>query len=173
LNLFKKGSQPSNGSSNDLSVVAQAKLSRTPIGVWTADVMLDGRGPVKMLVDTGASSSILNWKGVADMGLSRSSNGISPIATMGAMGADNMALALTHRFTVQRRYNLVSGSGSSSPGVPVGDTPANVDIGDIPVLAQLLSSGVGGILGADLLMRCDMVRLNMNGASPQIILFKE
>eukprot|EP00978_Attheya_sp_CCMP212_P000902 scaffold1948_cov52-Attheya_sp.AAC.5 len=173
LNLFKMGSPSSTGSSNDLSVVAQAKLSRTPIGVWTADVMLDGRGPVKMLVDTGASSSILNWKGVADMGLSRTSNGISPIATMGAMGADNMALALTHRFTVQRRYNLVSGSGSSSPGVPVGDRPANVDVGDIPVLAQLQSSGVGGILGADLLMRCDMVRLNMNGASPQIILLKE
>lgn len=56
---------------------------------------------MKVLVDTGAASTFLNCKGVADMKLLLSS---SPQIDMirgeqiGAMGADNGELQLTHQF---------------------------------------------------------------------------
>eukprot|EP00978_Attheya_sp_CCMP212_P011457 scaffold28271_cov60-Attheya_sp.AAC.2 len=46
--------------------VGETNLSMTPQGEWMADVWIDGRGPVTMLVDTGAQRSILNWKAVQD-----------------------------------------------------------------------------------------------------------
>lgn len=103
---------------------------------------------------------------------------------IGAMGADNMALELTHRYVLNRRWNLVGNgiasgsSGSYLPGMSLRGTEfsagINVDIGDLPVLEALREEGVGGILGADLLMMCDVVRFRgLNGRSPTMILMKK
>lgn len=169
-------------------VVAQGSLSLTKLRIYAADVTLDGRGPVKLLVDTGAASSFLNWAGVADMKLSSTATPhIEPIREqIGAMGADNMALKLTHRYTLRRRWNLVAANnavGDFCPGIGLsqdGDdqcSHVDIDIADLPVLESLKGDGVGGILGADLLMMCDVVRfcgLNDGGGSslPKMILMK-
>ncbi|KAL7464052.1 hypothetical protein ACHAXS_006761 [Conticribra weissflogii] len=167
------------------AIIARGPLTLTRLGIYTVQTTLDGRGPVRLLVDTGAASTFLNWKGVADMGLSKTS---SPQIernrdAIGAMGADNLALELTHRYVLKRRWNLVGngiagGSGGSYlPGMSLRGTSfsagINVDIGDLPVLEALRGEGVGGILGADLLMMCDMVRFRgLNGRSPSLILMK-
>ena len=157
-------------------IVAKGPLSLTKLRIYTADVTLDGRGPVKLLVDTGAASSFLNWNGVSQMKLSSSSPQINPIQdSIGAMGADNMALQLTHRYKVKRRYNLVAENNAVPlPGIGL-DEVCNVDIGDLPVLETLKSDDVGGILGADLLMMCDVVRFSglNGGGSPTMILMKQ
>ncbi|KAL7535375.1 hypothetical protein ACHAXR_011128 [Thalassiosira sp. AJA248-18] len=160
-------------------IVAQGPLSLTALRIYTADMTLDGRGPVKLLVDTGAAGSFLNWKGVSDMRLSTSSPQIEPIREqIGAMGADNMALKLTHRFTLKRRWNLVAENnavGDFCPGIGLRDNErSDIDISDLPVLEGLKGDGVGGILGADLLMMCDVVRFcGLNGSSPTMILMKQ
>ena len=167
--------------SNDLSFVAEGSLDMTKLGIYTVDTMLDGRGPVKLLVDTGAASSFMNWNGVADLGYSSSSQQIETIKdAIGAMGADNLALKLTHRYVLKRRWNIQArntASGVYSPGIALRGTEfengLNVDIGDLPVLDALRSDGAGGILGADLLMMCDVVRFNgLNSVSPRISLIK-
>lgn len=151
-----------------LKVVAEADMSITRLGVWTADVMLDGRGPVKMLVDTGAASSFLNWKGVSDLKLSRDSPDIARInGKMGAMGADNIAMELSHRY-VTKQINL--GSKSAYPGYAMEDNGVAIEIGDIPVLDTIKGDGVGGILGIDLLMRFGVVQMIFNGPVPRITL---
>ena len=69
-------------------VIGKADLILTSMRVWAANINIDGKGPVKMLVDTGAASTIMNWKGVADMGLSRSSDEVERnMNSIGAMGA--------------------------------------------------------------------------------------
>ena len=164
-------------------VVARGLLTSTKLRLFTADVTLDGRGPVKMIVDTGAASSFLNWAGVADMKLSSSSPQIEPIREkFGAIGADNMALELTHRFKLKRRWNVVAENnavGDFCPGVALGgsgdgDDGINVDICDLPVLDALKDDGVGGILGADLFMICDVVRFEgLNRSSPTMTLMRQ
>ena len=89
LDLYQQDSSPQVPRS--LGKVATAQMAMTGLGIYTVDVLLDGRGPVKMLADTGAASTILNWKGLSDMGLDQNS---SPEVTknredMGAIGADN------------------------------------------------------------------------------------
>jgi len=166
---------------NLADTVARGQLSLTQLRIYTADVTLDGRGPVKLLVDTGAASTFLNWKGVSAMKLSASSPQIEPLRErIGAMGADNMALELTHRFTLRRRWNLVAENtavGDFCPGIGLEEDQQNdVDISDLPVLEALKGDGVGGILGADLLMMCDVVRFSgLNGGSlrPSMILMKQ
>jgi hypothetical protein len=159
-------------------VVAKGTLILTRLRIHAADVTLDGRGPVRMLVDTGAASTFLNRKGVADMKLSLSS---SPQIDMirgeqiGAMGADNVALQLTHRFILKRRWNLVvSDNTLPCPGIKLNQSEvSNIDIGELPVLETLVRDGVGGILGADLLMICDVVRFSgLNSRSPEMILMQ-
>ncbi len=160
-------------------------LRLTRLRVYAADVTLDGRGPVGMLVDTGASSTFLNRRGVHDMRLSmHSSPRIEPIRgeAIGAMGADNLALRLTHRYQLRRRWNLVAentalgGLGLAGVEMREGDGEVdgrNIDIGDLPVLEALGGDGVGGILGADLLMMCDVVRFSgLNTGSPTMILMQ-
>lgn len=158
------------------NVVAKGNLVLTRLGIHAVDVILDGRGPVRMLVDTGAASTFLNRKGVADMKLSLSS---SPQIDMirgeqiGAMGADNVALQLTHRFILKRRWNLVVPENTlPCPGIKLNESEvSNIDIGELPVLETLAGDGVGGILGADLLMICDVVRFSgLNSSSPEMIL---
>ena len=115
------------------------------------------------------------------MKLSASSPQIEPLRErIGAMGADNMALELTHRFTLRRRWNLVAENtavGDFCPGIGLEEDQQNdVDISDLPVLEALKGDGVGGILGADLLMMCDVVRFSgLNGGSlrPSMILMKQ
>ena len=163
---------------NDNDIVAQGPLRLTRLRIYTADVTLDGRGPVKMLVDTGAASTFLNWRGVADMRLSSSSPQIAPIREqIGAMGADNRALQLTHRFRLKRRWNTVAENtavGDRCPGIGLPDDRySDIDISDLPVLETLKGDGVGGILGADLFIMCDVVRFcGLNGGSPRMILMK-
>ncbi|EJK72455.1 hypothetical protein THAOC_06016 [Thalassiosira oceanica] len=177
LRLSKDNPEPS--ISDQADTVAKGNLLMTKLRIYMAEVLLDGRGPVKLLVDTGAASSFLNWKGVSDLRLSNASPQIEPIReAIGAMGADNNALRLTDRFVLKRRYNLVADSVTASfcPGVALDGTKygegINVDIGDIPVLEQLRSDDVGGIMGSDLLMMCDVVRFSFNGASPKLVLMK-
>jgi len=151
---------------------AEISMRLTMLGIHMADVTLDNRGPVKMLVDTGAAATLLNWRGVADMGLSSDSPQVTRNSQdFGAIGADNMALRLTHRYVLGRSFNLSSKAEDQMTGVVLGGNKINIDIGDIPVLDILQNEGVGGILGADLLMQCDVVRLNLQG-SGKIILFK-
>ena len=173
LCLYKKDVDPPLPSHiGQLSIVAQGRLSLTRLGIYTTQTNLGGRGPVSMLVDTGAASTFLNWNGVSQLNLSRESPLVNPIAaSIGAMGADNMALQLTHRF-VLKRWNLSAENAYSPAGLPCPDG-INIDIGDLPVLEQLKGDGVGGILGADLLMMCDLVRFSgMNAGSPTMTLWK-
>ena len=144
--------------------VARTKMNESRLKIYTARVMLDGRGPVTMLVDTGAASSILNWRGLDQMGLARTSSEISPTPTdIGVIGADNAAFRLTHRYVMREGFNLVDDTNKGGlPGVELGST-VNIDIGDIPVLESLANENVGGILGADLLMQSDVVRLHFRG----------
>lgn len=158
----------------NLTVVAGSKMQLTNMGIYIVDTLLDGRGPVKMLVDTGAASTILNWKGVADMGLSKSSPSITlNNDQIGAMGADNVALSLTHSYMLKRRFNFPQETGKSSIGIRV-ESQVKLDIGALPVLDALQSYGVGGILGSDLLMKSDLLRLTeMTGPGAKISLYQK
>ena len=172
LSLFRRNlNPPAEAGTKKLAELAKTQMKVTRLGIWTAKVSLDGRGPVTMLVDTGAASTILNWKGLEQMGLSRSSPQVGPTPQeIGAIGADNVALRLTHRYVLKDGFNLVEGGSRGSenaslPGIAMKDgATTNIDIGSIPVLDSLGSEGVGGILGADLLMKCDLVRMNFKGA---------
>ncbi|GFH44630.1 hypothetical protein CTEN210_01104 [Chaetoceros tenuissimus] len=160
-------------SSMELMAKSQCKTCR--IGVWTVDMSLDGRGPVKMLLDSGAAATFLNWNGVTALNMDRSHPLIQRNTdAMGLMGADNVALQLTHRFVLKNRVNLtsdLSAVGAFGPlGIEVqsGDNgPLNIDIGDLPVLETLKGENVGGIVGSDLLMRCDLLLLDLKGSSSQ------
>ena len=159
-----------------LVVIGETDLLYTRLGVWMIQMKLDGRGPIKVLLDTGATSTILNWRGVAGMGLSSSSPQLSQNSSpMGAMGADNNALSLTHRIAVQRRVTFPTAANTvtSGPGISLSrDGLLNVDIGSLPVLDILEQDGVGGILGTDVLMRCSAVRLVFQGRNRKIILYE-
>jgi len=150
-------------------IAAQTNLSKTRLGIFVASTTLDGRGPVEMIVDTGAVSSFLNWKGASDMNLDKNHPLISYNRdAIGVMGADNNALALSHRFVLKRRVNFSSDAGDLTgmfaPGLDVsgdkdvGNNGVNIDIGDLPVLDNIKEAG--GILGSDILMLCDVVYLN-------------
>jgi len=130
------------------------------LGIFTTDVYLGDRGPVSMLVDTGAACTLLNWKGVADLGLSRDSKQLSPLnVPVGAMGSDNIAIQLSHRLNVSSKLQL--GCKDGLAGVALGEAGRlTIDIGQIPVIDNLQSQGVGGILGVDALMRCSVVRVS-------------
>jgi hypothetical protein len=154
---------------NDIQseTLAECNCSLSRLGIWTVDVMLDGRGPVKMLLDTGAASSFLNWKGAQDCNLNRDHPLVSRNRdAIGAMGADNKAFELSHRFQVKRRVNFKNSNVLEAFG-PLGiniteSGTLNIDIGDLPVLESLKSENVGGILGSDLLMRCDILELDFS-----------
>ena len=132
------------------------------LGIYTVPVFIGGRGPVQMLVDTGASCTLLNWKGVADLGLSQSSKQISRIAIpTGAMGSENVAIQLSHRLHVSSTFQL---GDTTLSGVPISpETRMPIDIGQIPVIDNI--PGVGGILGIDALMRCRTLRISTRHAA--------
>ena len=144
---------------NHEMVVVDTKLNMIgSLGIYTVPVYIGGRGPVQMLVDTGASCTLLNWKGVADLGLSPSSSKqISRIAIpTGAMGSENVAIQLTHRLHVSSSFQI---GDQLSSGIPISpETRMPIDIGQIPVIDNI--PGVGGILGIDALMRCRTLRIS-------------
>ena len=144
---------------NHEMVVVDTKLNMIgSLGIYTVPVYIGGRGPVQMLVDTGASCTLLNWKGVADLGLSPSSSKqISRIAIpTGAMGSENVAIQLTHRLHVSSSFQM---GDQLSSGIPISpETRMPIDIGQIPVIDNI--PGVGGILGIDALMRCRTLRIS-------------
>jgi len=156
------------GDDDDFQFAGFCDLMPVKMQIWTAYVYLDGRGPVKMIVDTGAASTILNWKGVKAMGLSKYSDIIVKSNTpMGAMGADNVALELTHRIVITEGFSVDSNEGISLSA----DDSVNVEIGELPVLTALETEGIGGLLGADLLGKCGAVRFNW-GAQNTLTLFR-
>jgi hypothetical protein len=95
---------------------------------------------------------------------------------MGVMGADNIALALSHRFVLKNSVNLTSDPTKLGPFQPLGVDiqtygSLNVDIGDLPVLSILQADNVGGIMGNDILMRCDVLHFDLGRpGSPEICL---
>jgi hypothetical protein len=163
-----------------MELLSKLDMKMCRIGVWTVDVVLDGRGPVKMLVDTGAASSFLNWKGVESLNMDRNHPLISRNTNaLGVMGADNNAFEMSHRFVLKRRVNLTSDPSSvgvfDPQGIDVTEMGSvNIDIGDLPVLETLASDGVGGILGSDILMRCDVLSFNYGtNESPSMSMHKK
>ena len=149
------------------------------LGVYAVDVTLGGRGPVKMIVDTGGSNTFLSWKGVSDLGLSRSSPALARIPNpMGAMGTTAQVFALTHRIHVSSQLQLGrttsnSSNDRSTEGLSLaGDKRLPIDIGDIPILQMMASQGVGGILGLDVFSRCKAIRLTLKGTQRELLLLQ-
>ncbi|KAL3782142.1 hypothetical protein ACHAWO_007502 [Cyclotella atomus] len=178
LRLYKT---PPTEQNDGMSVVAEGPLHLTKLGIYTVDTVLDGRGPVKLLVDTGAASTFMNWYGVSQLGYSKTSQQIEPIRdAIGAMGADNTAMRLTHRYILKRRWNIKANGQSQgvyTPGIGLKGTEfeagLNIDIGDLLVLESLRDDRAGGIIGADLLMLCGIVRFDgLNTVSPRMIVLQ-
>ena len=139
------------------------------LGIYAVDTWWAGRGPTRMLVDTGAASTYWSWSGVTqDLNIPRDSPMIQKLpGFMGIMGSDNMANPLTHRIYVSSRMGLKEGSG-----LALADKRLAVDIGDIPILQQLQQVGIGGILGLDVLRRCSVVRVQCRGNKPYLRLYQ-
>ena len=184
MNLYKTDFRPPYDES-DLEVVAEGELSPTRLGIWTVDTAFDiGTGkpgkPIKMLVDTGSTSTILNWRGLEQgLGMSRTSPEVRPQAATGAIGSDNVAMSLTHRIEVDQPVRFGTPRGRSPPrynGLAVGDgqPPLAVDIGEIAILdTQLAAENVGGILGMNVLSRASMIRMVFSGPIPRITLYQK
>jgi len=159
VSLFRTAADVPTLSAYDLIAEADMRMIGG-LGIFTVPVFFGGRGPVQMLVDTGAACTLLNWKGVSDLGLDRTSKQVQSIAATGAMGSDNVAIKLSHRLNVSSQVTLGLRSTTKLTGVSLaGRNRLSVDIGQIPVIDSLQSQGVGGILGIDALMRCGLVRL--------------
>ena len=89
---------------------------------------------------------------------------------MGIMGSDNMASPLTHRIYVSSRMCFAASPDEDSLSLADYRRMA-VDIGDLPILQQLRSQGIGGILGLDVLRKADVVRMRCRGAQPYLQLY--
>jgi predicted aspartyl protease len=152
---------------SSLSVVAEGPMFRTRLGIFTVDVWLDDRGPIRMLVDTGATSSFLSWQGVAGLGLPRSA--VVPLSNrVGALGSDNVAMRLTHTLPVEKSLTF----GRSANSVCIIPVNLSFDIGDIAILeTQLKPDNVVGILGMDLFLQCSVIRMSFTG-SPWVTLLQ-
>lgn len=183
LTLYKNDYRP-NYDENDLEIVAEAELSPTRLNIWTVDVAFDlGTGkrgtPIKMLVDTGSTSTILSEKGLEQMlGLSKASPEVKAQQEMGAIGSDNAAMSLTHKIEVDRPIRFGRQSGRSPPqynGLTIAEGQlATVDIGEIAILdTQLSADNVGGILGMNVLAKASMIRMVFSGPIPRITLFQK
>mmetsp|Transcript_1721 Transcript_1721/g.2472 ORF Transcript_1721/g.2472 Transcript_1721/m.2472 type:complete len:493 (-) Transcript_1721:363-1841(-) len=159
LNLVPTTISPPTYSLNQpMKVVATSKLKKTQLGIYLTHCVIDGR-EVNLVLDTGAGSTILNWNGLKQMKLDKDHPLVARITeSFGAMGADNFALPLTHRFAAKTRFNLEP--DGFHLGMELGNDVLNVDIGDLPILNQLQGEGAGGILGSDFLMRSDILRID-------------
>lgn len=174
LSLYKRGSTIPDVSS---ALVARGTMDLIPhLGIYTVDVMFGSRGPVKMLVDSGAAMTFLNWKGVGDLGLSQSDSSFVqrlPNA-MGAMGSDNIAMQLTHRIGVSSTMNLGNAMMAKNlSGVSLAESKRlTVDIGEIAILDTMRNQNVGGIMGINALMRATCVRLIFDGPKKEILMYQ-
>lgn len=125
--------------------------------LFTVDVCFGSRGPVTMLVDTGAAQTFLNWDGAADLGLSKDSEQLAPARTAG-MGGDNVVLEMSHEWVADDGQLRLGSSGATGKGSGVPLAGANrltIAIGEIPGLANM---PIGGILGMDAFLRCGLLR---------------
>ena len=157
--------------SEDRKIVAKGEMDMIPtLGIYTTNVMLGTRGPVSMLVDTGAANTFLNWYGVENgLKIDRNDNSfLQRISNWGAMGSDNVSMQLTHRINVSSTLNL---GDKQLPGISLKDSKRlSIDIGEIAILDSLRRQNVGGILGIDVFMRCSGVRLFFQGQKKEILL---
>jgi predicted aspartyl protease len=170
VTLYRKGKMPPPSSASG-SLVSQGTMSMIPgLGIYGVDVFFGGRGPVKMLVDSGAANTFLNWKGIGKLGISRDSNSVKRLDNpMGAMGSDNNVAMLTHRIHVSSTLQL----GSKTDGLSLkNEKRLHIDIGDIAILDSLQPYGVCGILGIDALMRCSCVRMTFGPSRQEVLLFE-
>jgi predicted aspartyl protease len=160
---------------DNLQVVAKGEMKLIPrLGIYSVNVYIGDRGPVEMIFDTGASASLLSWKGIADLGLSKHSNFVQPLTTrMGAMGSDNTAIQLSHRINISSKVDI--GKPGSYPGISLGagSKRLSMDVGDIPLLKSLENQGVGGILGIDALARCAVLRFKFRGNNRIITMLQD
>ena len=181
--LYKTDYRPPYDES-DLEVIAEGEMSPTRLGIWTVDTAFAlGEGkqgtPIKMLVDTGSTSTILSWKGLQDgLGLSRSSPEVQLQGGTGAMGLDGMGMSLTHKIEVNQPIRFGRPRGRSPPtysGLSIGESQkATIDIGEIAVVdQQLAADNVGGILGMNVLSKASMIRMVFSGPIPRITLFQK
>ena len=170
LVLYRKDAPPMNNDPR-LQIVAKGEMKYLPWGICSVDTWLGSRGPVTLLVDSGASSTFLNWVGVQELGLDRNNKShLMPIPNMGAMGSDNIAMQLTHRLHVSSTMKFEGQSLYSGLSL-AKERRLPIDIGDIGILDQMRSHKVGGILGIDALMRCASVRMSFGGPKREIIMF--
>jgi predicted aspartyl protease len=121
-------------------------------GIYAVDAWLDGRGPIRLLIDTGASSTFINPQGVKDLGFQMVD--LEPINSMGAVGSDNVAMSMTHRFFINKSICLGDGGRGR---IKLMD-PFEVCVAEIPILASM--PNVGGILGIDALRQCQYLRVS-------------
>ncbi len=175
LLLYKRGSNVPQVSSSTLA--AQGTMDLIPhLSIYTVDVMIGSRGPVKMLVDSGAAMTFLNWKGVGDIDLSRNDSSFLQRLprSMAAMGSDNIAMELTHRIGVSSTLNLGNSlTAKNLPGVSLeGSKRLSIDIGEIAILDSMRGQNVGGIMGIDALMRATYVRLILDGPKKEILMYQ-
>jgi predicted aspartyl protease len=171
VTLYRKGEMPPPGSVSG-SLVSQGTMSMIPrYGIYAVDVFFGGRGPVKMLVDSGATNTFLNWNGIDKLGISRDNNSVLKRLDnpMGAMGSDNNVAMLTHRIHVSSTLQL----GSKTNGLSLkNEKRLQIDIGDIAILDSLQPYGVCGVLGIDALMRCSCVRMTFGTSKQEVLLFE-
>jgi len=154
------------------TLVGNASISVIPqLGLHAVDVYLGGRGPVKMLIDSGASNTFLNWNGIDKLGISRDNDSFLKRLSnpMGAMGSDNNVARLTHRIHVSSTLQI----GSNAQGLSLKNKKRlSIDIGNIAILDSLEPYGVCGILGIDALMRCSCVRLVLETGKRELLIFE-
>ena len=182
ISLYKTDYRP-DFDEEDLEIVAEGELSPTRLGIWTVDMSLDlgtneknvAAKPIKMLVDTGSTSTILSWKGLQDgLGLSKSSPEVLAQNNMGALGSDNMAVSLTHKIEVERPIIFGRQRGASPHSGLAMDEKTIVDIGEVAVVdQQLAADNVGGILGMNVLSKAHMMRMVVTGPVPRLTLFQK
>lgn len=172
LRLYDRSMATPSSDSVNGTLVGNAKTFMVPqYGLHAVDVYLGGRGPVKMLIDSGASFSALNWNGIDKLGISRDDESFVKRLSnpMGAMGSDSNVAQLTHRIHVSSVLQV----GSKTRGLSLkNDKRLSIDIGNIEILDALASHNVVGILGIDALMRCSCVRLHLESEKMELFLFE-
>jgi hypothetical protein len=164
---FSKGANRS--PSGNLNIVAQAPLGILPERrLYTVDVYFDGKGPVSMLVDTTASVTMLSWKGVDALGLSRDIKYLQQVGPeTGNTESESKAAQLTHRLTVNSLFQL----GDKTMGLSLEGNQLAIAVGSIPDLDDYDNTGrLAGVLGIDVLLRFSVCRIEYQENPPITLL---
>ena len=154
LNLYKKEKRPPVPEGRKLEL--ETEMIPAAMGLYTLDISIDGWDKVKLLVDTGAGTSILSWEGIKSLGLSDSSpEVVLNSGNQGAMGADNTSMELTHSLPVTEKISI------AGVDIPIS---SKFDIGSLPILdTTLAGTGVVGILGSNIFSKFALVRFSFQG----------